>query len=181
MKGWKLLKRYAFLLVMVAAGAAVWIAAPDVGQKAAAAAWDNTRQLLSVVPPIFVLIGLLDVWVERRTMVRFMGEGSGIKGALIAFFLGSAAAGPLYIAFPVAAMLMKKGARLFNVFVFIGAWSTTKLPLLLFEASALGWRFMLTRFAVNIAGIVLIALVTEKLLSNSDVAQIYARAGETDA
>ena len=181
MKGYKLLKRYAFLLVMVAAGAAVWIAAPDVGQKAAAAAWDNTRQLLSVVPPIFVLIGLLDVWVERRTMVRFMGEGSGIKGALIAFILGSATAGPLYIAFPVAAMLMKKGARLFNVFVFIGAWSTTKLPLLLFEASALGWRFMLTRFAVNIAGIVLIALVTEKLLSESDVAQIYARAEKTDA
>jgi uncharacterized membrane protein YraQ (UPF0718 family) len=181
MKGWKLLKRYAFLLAMVVASAAVWIAAPDVGQKAAAAAWDNTLQLLSVVPPIFVLIGLLDVWVERRTMVRFMGGGSGIKGALIAFILGSATAGPLYIAFPVAAMLMKKGARLFNAFVFIGAWSTTKFPLLLFEASELGWRFMLTRFAVNIAGIVLIALVTEKLLSESDVAQIYARAEKTDA
>ncbi len=181
MKGYKLLKRYAFLLVMVAAGAAVWIAAPDVGQKAAAAAWDNTLQLLSVVPPIFVLIGLLDVWVERRTMVRFMGEGSGIKGALIAFFLGSAAAGPLYIAFPVAAMLMKKGARLFNVFVFIGAWSTTKLRCC-FSRRPRWAGGSCSRVSLSTSrSIVLIALVTEKLLSDSDVAQIYARAGETDA
>lgn len=179
MKGLKLLKRYAFFLLMLAAGAGVWIAAPAVGEKAAAATWDNTLQLLSVVPPIFVLLGLLDVWVERPTMVRFMGEGSGLRGVLIAFFLGSAAAGPLYIAFPVAAMLLKKGARLFNVFVFIGAWSTTKLPLLLFEASALGWGFMLTRLAVDIAGILCIAAVTEKLLRDKDVAEIYERAEQS--
>jgi len=180
MIGLKLLKRYAFLLVMLIAGVAVWIAAPAVGEKAALATGDNALQLLSVVPPIFVLLGLLDVWVERATMVRFMGEGSGIKGVLIAFFLGSAAAGPLYISFPVAAMLLKKGARLFNVFVFIGAWSTTKLPLLLFEASALGWEFMLTRLAVNIGGIICIAAVTDRLMNKKDAAEIYERAEQLD-
>jgi len=34
--------------------------------------------------------------------------------------------------------MMKKGAKLGNMFVFTGTWSTTKIPMLLFEASALG-------------------------------------------
>ena len=38
----------------------------------------------------------LDVWVERETMIKFMGENSGFIGVAIAFFLGSAAACLLY-------------------------------------------------------------------------------------
>jgi hypothetical protein len=83
--------------------------------------------MLSVLPPIFILLGLLDVWVDRATMMKFTGKGSGLKGVLIAFLLGSAAAGPLYAAFPVAGVMLKKGSSLFNVFIFIGAWSTTKI------------------------------------------------------
>ena len=175
------LKRYRFFLLLVAVNIAVAVAVPPVGTKALNATWANTLEMLSVVPPIFILLGLLDVWVERETMIRYMGKGSGIKGPLIAFFIGSAAAGPLYVAFPVAGMLLKKGAGLFNVLIFIGAWSTTKLPMLLFETSAMGWKFMLTRLLIDIAGIVFIAFVTGKLLKKEDVERIYDRAGVMDA
>jgi uncharacterized membrane protein YraQ (UPF0718 family) len=99
--------------------------------------------MLLVVPPIFLLLGLMDVWVPRETLMKFMGPGSGLKGPIIAFAVGSAAAGPLYGAFPVAAVLMKKGASFSNILIFIGAWSTTKIPMLLFEMKALGFRFAL--------------------------------------
>jgi uncharacterized membrane protein YraQ (UPF0718 family) len=95
---------------------------------------------------------------------------------LIAIFIGSAAAGPLYGAFPVALVLMRKGAKFSNVLLFIGAWSTTKIPMLLFEMSALGLTFALTRLAVSLVGIFVIALVVEKLLSKQDVAAIYQKA-----
>ena len=101
-------------------------------------------------------------------MVRYMGEGSGLKGAALAFLLGSAAAGPLYAAFPVAAVLLKKGAKLSNVFLFIGAWSTTKIPLLLFEAANLGVPYMLLRFGFYIVGITCIAFLLEKSLNQQD-------------
>jgi uncharacterized membrane protein YraQ (UPF0718 family) len=113
-----------------------------------------------VIPPIFILLGLLDVWVDRATMMKYTGKGSGLKGVLIAFLLGSAAAGPLYAAFPVAGVMLKKGSGLFNVFIFIGAWSTTKIPMLTFEAASMGLTFTLTRLALSVAGILIIAATT---------------------
>jgi len=110
-------------------------------------------------------------------MIKLMGEKSGILGILIAFFLGSAAAGPLYAAFPMAGVLLKKGSKFSNVLIFIGAWSTTKIPMLLFEASALGWMFMITRFVINIPGIILIAYITEKLLNPNEKQYIFDSAG----
>ncbi len=168
------MKRYRFFMILAAINAAVVVFFPVLGMKSLKLTWDNTLQMLAVVPPIFVLLGLLDVWVKRDTMIKLMGESSGLLGILIAFFLGSAAAGPLYAAFPVAGVLLKKGSKLSNVLVFIGAWSTTKIPLLLFETAAMGWKFMLVRFLVDIPGIAIIAYITEKLMKKEDIQQMYA-------
>jgi uncharacterized membrane protein YraQ (UPF0718 family) len=116
--------------------------------------------------------------VQRETMIKLMGEKSGFVGVLLAFFLGSAAAGPLYAAFPVAGILLKKGSTFFNVLIFIGAWSTTKIPMLLFEASSMGWVFMISRFIIDIPVIVLIAYITEKFLNEKEKQYIYDNAVE---
>lgn len=171
-----LLKRYRFFLILAVINLLLIILFPVIGKKSVNITWNNMLEMLSVLPPIFVLLGLLDVWVERETMIKYMGEKSGIIGVMIAFLLGSAAAGPLYAAFPVAGVLLRKGSRFSNVLIFIGAWSTTKIPLLLFEASAMGWKFMLIRFIIDIPGIALIAYMTEKLMSKSDKELVYQNA-----
>ena len=135
---------------------------PSIGRTALAITGDNVLEMLSFLPPIFVLLGLLDVWVDRETMMKYMGRGSGTRGMLLAFILGSAAAGPLYAAFPMAGVMMKKGASMLNVFIFIGAWSTTKIPLIMFETATLGFRFMALRLVFNLAGIFLIAFILER-------------------
>lgn len=135
---------------------------PSIGRTALAVTGDNVLEMLSFLPPIFVLLGLLDVWVDRETMMKYMGRGSGTRGMLLAFILGSAAAGPLYAAFPMAGVMMKKGASMLNVFIFIGAWSTTKIPLIMFETATLGFRFMALRLVFNLAGIFLIAFILER-------------------
>jgi len=114
-------------------------------------------------------------------MMRFMGPDSGIKGPLIAFALGSAAAGPLYGAFPVASVLMKKGASFTNILIFMGAWSTTKIPMFLFETQALGFRFALARLAIDLIGIVAIAFAIKAVLPKKEVYRIYAEAERRDA
>jgi hypothetical protein len=60
----------------------------------------NMLDMLSILPPTFILLGLLDVWVDKALMIKLTGKGSGIKGAVIAFLLGSLAAGPLIRSFP---------------------------------------------------------------------------------
>jgi Predicted permeases len=156
-----ILKRYRVFFAFFGVGIALLLLAPDTGWKALSITRENIWEMLSFLPPIFVLLGLLDVWVNRETMMKYMGDKSGLRGVLLAFTLGSAAAGPLYAAFPMAGVMIKKGARLQNVFIFIGAWATTKIPLIMFETATLGFRFMALRLVFNIVGIVIIAKILD--------------------
>lgn len=171
-----LMKRYAFFITLLMLNVSILIIYPDIGHKSFQITWSNTLEMLAVIPPVFILLGLMDVWLQRETMIKYMGEKSRFIGITIAFLLGSAAAGPLYAAFPVAGVLLKKGSKLSNVLIFIGAWSTTKIPMLLFEASAMGWKFMLARFLIDIPGIAVIAYVTEKLLTEKEKEIIFENA-----
>ena len=167
------LKRYRVFLLLALANIVMGLVMPEIGLKSLNITKRNLIEMLSVIPPIFVLLGLLDVWVDRATMIRYTGKGSGIKGILIAFLLGSAAAGPLYAAFPVAGVMLKKGSSLLNVFIFIGAWSTTKIPMLTFEAASLGLVFTLTRLTLSIVGIMAIAAITQRSLNDAQQREIY--------
>ncbi|MDD4357947.1 MAG: permease [Smithellaceae bacterium] len=166
-------KRYRLFILLVLANIAIGLVLPEIGEKSVELTAQNLLEMLAVIPPIFVLLGLLDVWVDRATMMKYTGKGSGLKGILIAFLLGSAAAGPLYAAFPVASMMLRKGSSLRNVFIFIGAWSTTKIPMLTFEAASLGLPFTLVRLSLSIIGIFIIALVTEKSLNAAQQSEVY--------
>jgi uncharacterized membrane protein YraQ (UPF0718 family) len=172
----KLLKRYRGFIVVGLLLIGVSFINQELGKSVFETTTYQLREMILIIPPIFILLGLLDIWVPKQTMVKFMGEGSGLKGILLALFIGSAAAGPLYGAFPVAAVFMKKGVKFSNILMFLGAWSTTKIPMLLFEFSALGVPFSLTRLLVNLPGIIIIALLLEKIMPKEEIASIYERA-----
>ncbi|MEA4889899.1 MAG: permease [Clostridiaceae bacterium] len=176
----KQFKRYLFFICMIVLTGVVVLINQETGMKAVNTTLFSLKEMLMIIPPIFVLLGLLDVWVPRETMIKFLGEGSGIRGMLISIFIGSAAAGPLYGAFPVALVLMKKGAKFSNVLLFLGAWSTTKIPMLLFEMSSLGLKFTLTRLAVSLVGIFVIAFIVEKLMSKKEVDELYNKASASE-
>ncbi len=170
-----MLSRYRVVLVSFVIFVLFLVVFPAYQSKAVETLGFQMKIILLVIPPIFVLLGLLDVWLPREHMMRIMGPGSGLKGGTIAFLLGSFAAGPLYAAFPVAAVLMRKGASFTNVLIFIGAWSTTKIPMFLFENAALGSRFALARLAIDIVGIVLIALAITALVSDAEIERLYSK------
>lgn len=71
-------------------------------------------------------------------------------------------------AFPVAGMLIKKGVSFRNVFLFLGSWSTMKIPMMLFEVAQLGSRFAAARFAFNFVGIIILAWIMDKTMSKEE-------------
>lgn len=169
-------KKYrAFLLVLIGLFV-LTLVNQKIGFKAISVTAYSFKEMIMVIPPIFLLLGLLDVWVPKEIMIKYMGEGSGLKGILLSIFIGSAAAGPLYGAFPVAAVFMKKGVSFKNILIFIGAWSTTKIPMFLFEITSLGAKFAITRLLVDIPGIIFIAFVLSKLIPSDEVKRIYENA-----
>jgi uncharacterized membrane protein YraQ (UPF0718 family) len=170
------LKQYLFFLITLVLLGILFIFKFDAAIKATDVIIYSFKEILLVLPPIFILIGLLDVWVPKEMMIKFMGEGSGFKGILLAFFFGTVAAGPLYAAFPVAAVFMKKHVKFSNIIILIGAWSTTKIPMLLFEMSSLGFKFALLRLGINIFVIIIIAYATGLVVKKDEIAAIYEKA-----
>ena len=178
MKKW--LKRYRMFIIVSIAMVILTILNQQLGVKALTITGNSVKEMLFVIPPIFILLGLLDVWVPRETMIKYMGEGSGAKGILLSILIGSAAAGPLYGAFPVAAVFMKKGVKFLNILIFIGAWSTTKIPMFLFEIAALGKQFAILRLLIDIPGIIIIAFILSKLISKKEVEALYENANSLE-
>jgi uncharacterized membrane protein YraQ (UPF0718 family) len=171
----KFIKPYLLLIMVIFIDIAIIISNPEMGMKILASTRFNFMTMLAILPPIFLLIGLLDVWVPREQFMRFMGEKSGIVGISLSILLGAAAAGPLYAAFPLAAIMIQKGVKFSNVLIFLGAWSTMKIPMVLFEITALGSQFALTRWVVSVVGIIIMALLIGKIISKEEQSEIYAR------
>lgn len=165
----KQFKRYWFLIFLLLVNTALLVFVPELGKQSLLASVDSFWEMLSIIPPIFLLLGLLDVWVPKETMMKYMGKGTGVKGGFFSFILGSFSAGPLYAAFPVAGVFLKKGVSLSNIFIFLGAWSTTKIPMMLFEITQLGGKFALIRFLLNVAGVIFLAVLMEKTTSKEEM------------
>jgi uncharacterized membrane protein YraQ (UPF0718 family) len=133
--------------------------------KSLTVAKSNIITMLGVIPPIFILIGLLDVWIPKETMIKYMGDNSGITGLLLAFMLGTMAAGPLYAAFPIAGLLLKKGAKFSYVIFFLGTWNSAKLPLLLFEMTSLGVKFTVVHVITMLVLYLIGSVLIDKMIS----------------
>jgi uncharacterized membrane protein YraQ (UPF0718 family) len=134
--------------------------------------WSNVLTMLSFVPPIFILIGLLDVFVSKDQMIKYMGEKSGLMGYVYAGLLGGLAAGPLYMAFPISAILLKKHANIRYIVFFLGIWSSMKLPILIYEFANFGLVFTMTNIVVAIIVFIIGSYIVEKLLTKKDIDSI---------
>jgi uncharacterized membrane protein YraQ (UPF0718 family) len=174
----KLLKQYWFLAAVVILNLMTLMIQPQTATDALRFAGRSVLNFLIMITPIFICIGLLDVWVERDTMIKIMGDKSGIKGIFVALLLGMVTAVPLYALLPVAGVLLKKGGRIFNVLLFLCSSASIRIPLLLFEISSLGWRFTFVRFGLNLVAVFAIAFLTEKLLTATDRKRIYHNADQ---
>ncbi|MGL4108462.1 permease [Clostridium sp. LP20] len=171
-----LLKRYKNSIACLSVLIILFLINKEIGKVAITGTIENLWEFIKLVPLVFILLGLMDVWVPKDRLIKLMGEDSGIKGIFLAFLLGSFAAGPLYAAFPIGAMLLRKGSSIRNVMIFIGAWACTKVPMILIEVSSLGLKFAITRMVVEIIGIILIAYIIDRVISRKEKDIIYEKA-----
>ena len=155
------LNRYKFSLILLIISIILSLLNNTLGIKIFNDIKSNMLQMLGVLPPIMIILGLMDVWIPREYFLKYMGESSGFKGILITFLIAFFAAGPMYAAFPFTAILLKKGVKFSNIIIFLNAWCVTKASTLLFEFSALGYEFTLFRLIINIPGIIIMGYIVD--------------------
>jgi len=132
--------------------------------------------MLKLLPCAFILIGLFEVWVKKESVEKHLGRDSNLLGFLWVVLLAGTTVGGLYVAFPVAYSLFKKGAKLTLIFTYVGAAAVCRAPMMIFEASFMGVEFTIVRLLVSIP----LVILTSILLGNYLEKHNYELDGESE-
>ncbi len=143
---------YNLILLIVCALGLGWSAAKSPA-KTRQALRVGGRQFLNVLPflvAVFVLIGVLEVFVPQRIVSLLMGSARGVLAPLFASIIGGVMSGPPAASYPMAQFLLRQHAGLGAVATFLIAWvavGTISLPV---EIKLLGARFAWTRWGLTL-------------------------------
>ena len=107
---------------------------------AAEALATGARVFLSValiILSVFGLLGLFQVWVDKKRVAARLGEGTGLGTVVLAAAFGTVLAGPVYVVFPLLKGVRDHGARWAVVTAILAAWAV-KIPMIPLEVRFLG-------------------------------------------
>ena len=95
----------------------------------------------------FLLAGAIDVLITKGAVTGWLKDASGGRDVLIGWAAGLLLPGGPYVAFPIAAALMHRGASPAMIITFITAKTLlSPIRMLTYEAPLLGWPMTLARF-----------------------------------
>jgi len=161
-------KGFLFLGLVIIVTIFILILVPEKSPLILQTSYDYFKQMAMVFPAIMILMGLFTVWVSKEFVMTHLGESSGFKGITVAFFLGSIPTGPIFVAFPMAQALHKKGASYRNIVIFLSAWACIKIPQELMELQFMGAKFMLARLGMTIVFITIMGMIINKLMGKKN-------------
>lgn len=87
--------------------------------KAVKKGWMAFVNILPVLIPLFIIVGVMLSIITPQMIKSVMGEDSGIMGVLTAMLAGSVAFMPPFVTFPLGAELLEQGAGYPQVAAFV--------------------------------------------------------------
>lgn len=163
------IKKNPFLFGILAIYVVLFIVNLEKGIAAISSTAFYVKEMLIIMPVVFLLTGLIDAWIPKNVIMKALGENSGLRGSFTALALGSISAGPIYAAFPVAKTLLRKGASVGNIVVILSAWAVVKIPMLANEVKFLGPKFMITRWIFTVISIIIMGYIVSKIVKKDDI------------
>ena len=165
-------KENLFVIFIALAYIAIFIIKPSMGIASVKNSFYYIKEMIMIMPVIFVLTALLDLWVPKEKIMKYLGNDAKAKGVILSLVLGSISAGPIYAAFPLCVMLHKKGASVRNLVIILSAWAVIKVPMLLNELKFLGFEFMAIRWVLTVIAIIVFSWITSKIVKDNDFPQL---------
>lgn len=165
----KKMKENIFLLIVILSYAVMFFIKPQMGFQAIKNSSYYIKEMLLIMPVIFILTALLDTWVPKQAIIKHLGEESNFRGIILSFVLGAISAGPIYAAFPICVMLHKKGAAIKNIVIILSSWAVIKIPMLLNEMKFLGPKFMIVRWILTVIAILIFSSISSKIIKDEDL------------
>lgn len=122
-------------------------------------AWKTFENILPQLLSIFLVIGFALAIFSPETIRRLIGTESGVWGVLAAAALGSVTLMPGFVAFPLAAALVKSGAGYMQIAAFVSTLMMVGVVTLPIERKTFGLRAALVRNAAALAFSFAVAIV----------------------
>jgi uncharacterized membrane protein YraQ (UPF0718 family) len=116
-------------------------------------------RILPMVVAIVILIGLILGFVPKDQISKIVGEQAGFKGILVVAMLGAILHIPSIISFPLASSLLKSGASITAVAVFITTLTMIGVVTLPIEIRELGRKIAILRNGMSFVIAIVIGLV----------------------
>ena len=137
---------FVMLVLSVILGGIAYHKSPELPIQAVKSGGGLLLQLIPVLILAFFVAGLIEVLLPKELLIRWVGEGSGFKGILIATFLGAVAPGGPFIQFPIVAAMFKAGAHIGPLIAYLSAWALIGVNrVIAFEIPLLGFQITFTR------------------------------------
>jgi uncharacterized membrane protein YraQ (UPF0718 family) len=108
-------------------------------------AWKMFTSVLPQFIAILLFVGMALAMLSPETIVRIMGEETGFVGMLLTSFVGVVTLIPVMIAFPIVAELLKSGAGIIQMAVFVSTLTTVGVITLPIEIKYLGKKIAILR------------------------------------
>jgi uncharacterized membrane protein YraQ (UPF0718 family) len=125
------------------------------------------KMFINLLPILLLMLALVSIvlfLIPNETMVKYLGEGSGVKGWISAATVGSVALIPGFIAYPLCGILIKSGVAYPVIAVFITTLIMTGFITLPVEAKFFGWRTSIIRNLFSLAAALFIGLIMSLFL-----------------
>ena len=136
------------LILYILAIAALSVSMVKSRKKTLMAAKKAFKAFEGIMPQFIVVLLLVSASLavlDNNTISRFIGDGSGTFGVLAASLIGAVTLIPGFVAFPVAAALMKEGAGATQIAAFVSSLMMVGVVTLPMEMKYFGKRAALMR------------------------------------
>ena len=128
-------------------------------------AWMSFENILPQFLSILIIIGLALAILSPETITKLLGTNSGIWGVASASVIGSITLIPGFIAFPLAAALLKNGAGYMQIAAFVSTLMMVGIVTMPLEIKTFGKRATITRNAAAFVFSIIAAFVIGMVLS----------------
>jgi len=108
-------------------------------------AWKSFENILPQFLSILIIIGLALAILSPETITALLGTNTGVWGVLTASLVGSITLIPGFVAFPLAAALLKNGAGYMQIAAFVSTLMMVGIVTIPMEMKTFGKRATIVR------------------------------------
>jgi uncharacterized membrane protein YraQ (UPF0718 family) len=108
-------------------------------------AWKSFENIMPQFLTILAFLGMVLALLSPDVISHLLGQKAGWQGMIIASIIGSITLIPAFIAFPIAAILLKNGAGLAQIAVFVSTLMMVGIVTLPLEMKYFGKKISIMR------------------------------------